>query len=245
MTSLPAGTTCEIEAKSRMLDDSHDSHDPQASHRVLPANHAGQMTPARLIHIYGRYAPLYDLMFGGVLEHGRRRMAKRVDELKPASLLEIGVGTGLTLFRYPKESAVVGVDLSADMLSRAQAKANRLTGRDISLLTMDAEQLSFPDNSFDCVTLPYVLSVTPNPLRLIQEIRRVCKTEGTILILNHFSGSRFWWFLERAVRPLADRVGFRSDFSLEQYVIAHDWKIESVQSVNPFGLSKLIVVRNV
>jgi phosphatidylethanolamine/phosphatidyl-N-methylethanolamine N-methyltransferase len=215
-----------------------------AMHRDSADDLAGPMASSELINTYRRYAPLYDLLFGSVLEQGRRRMAALVDELKPASLLEIGVGTGLTLFRYPQESAVVGIDISSEMLSRAQAKADRLSGRNITLLTMDAEHLRFPDHSFDCVTLPYVLSVTPNPQRLIQELRRVCKPDGTILILNHFSGSRFWWFLERVVRPLADKVGFRSDFSLKEYVLAHDWKIESMQSVNPFGLSKLIAIRN-
>lgn len=184
-------------------------------------------------------------MFGGILENGRRQMANQVQKLKPTTVLEIGVGTGLTLFRYPRESAVIGVDISTDMLDRAREKADRLPGRNISLLTMDAEQLSFPDSAFDCVTLPYVLSVTPNPEQLIHEIRRVCKPGGSILILNHFSGSSFWWFLERAVRSIADKVGFRSDFSLEQYVLPHDWQIQSVQSVNPFGLSKLIVIKNV
>jgi phosphatidylethanolamine/phosphatidyl-N-methylethanolamine N-methyltransferase len=213
--------------------------------RLVPSvTHDERIDASRLIKTYGRYAPLYDLVFGGVLEHGRRRMAKLVVGLKPGSLLEIGVGTGLTLFRYPREAAVVGVDISPDMLRRARDKADRLTGRNISLLTMDAEQLSFPDNSFDCVTLPYVLSVTPNPKRLIEEIRRVCKPEGTILILNHFSGSRFWWLLERAMRPIADKIGFRSDFSLERHVLAHGWNIESIQSVNPLGLSKLIVLKN-
>ena len=67
---------------------------------------------------------------------------------------------------------------------------------------------------------------------------------GGIVILNHFSGSRFWWLLERAVRPLADRIGFRSDFGYDEQILARDWRVESARAVNLLGLSKLVVIRN-
>jgi phosphatidylethanolamine/phosphatidyl-N-methylethanolamine N-methyltransferase len=95
------------------------------------------------------------------------------------------------------------------------------------------------------VALPYVLSVTPNPDKLVAEIRRVCRKGGTILILNHFSGSRFWWLLERAVRSLADRIGFRSDFCYKEQILRHDWEVQSVRNVNFLGLSKLVTIKNV
>jgi phosphatidylethanolamine/phosphatidyl-N-methylethanolamine N-methyltransferase len=78
----------------------------------------------------------------------------------------------------------------------------------------------------------------------VAELRRVCRKGGTILILNHFSGSRFWWLLERAVRAVADKVGFRSDFGYDEHILCHDWAVESVRSVNLMGLSKLVVIRN-
>jgi phosphatidylethanolamine/phosphatidyl-N-methylethanolamine N-methyltransferase len=139
---------------------------------------------------------------------------------------------------------VIGIDVSRQMLERARWRAAQLPGRDIHLLLMNAEHMEFGDDSFDCVTVPYVLSVTPNPARLVQEVRRVCRAGGTILILNHFSGSRFWWLMERAVRSMADRIGFRSDFSFEEHILAHGWQVESVQPVNLFGLSRLVVLRN-
>jgi phosphatidylethanolamine/phosphatidyl-N-methylethanolamine N-methyltransferase len=89
-----------------------------------------------------------------------------------------------------------------------------------------------------------VLSVTPHPERLVAEIRRVCRKGGTILILNHFSGSRFWWFLERAVRSLANRIGFRSDFCFNEQILKYDWEVQSVRKVNCFGLSRLVTIRN-
>jgi phosphatidylethanolamine/phosphatidyl-N-methylethanolamine N-methyltransferase len=89
-----------------------------------------------------------------------------------------------------------------------------------------------------------VLSVTPHPQRLVAEIRRVCKKDGTIFILNHFSGSNFWWFMERAVRPLANRIGFRSDFSFEDQIMRYDWEIQSTAKVNFMRLSTLVKIRN-
>lgn len=194
---------------------------------------------------YRRYAPLYDVIFGGVLGPGRKRMARAVVDLDPASVLEVGVGTGLALPHYPQGARIVGIDLSPDMLARAQSLAQQMPERDITLYAMDAEQLSFDDNSFDCVTVPYVLSVTPDPDRLVAELRRVCRPHGHIVIVNHFSGSRFWWLLERLVNPLADRIGFHSDFDYERHVLSHDWSVQSSTPVNLFGLSRLVVIRNV
>lgn len=201
-------------------------------------------TEQAVVRTYDRYAPLYDRVFGRVLEPGRRLMAEAAAELRPRSVLEVGVGTGLTLSGYPADTRVVGIDLSHDMLERARRRSAQLPGRDITLRAMNAERMDFPDGSFDCVTVPYVLSVTPHPSRLVHEIRRVCRPEGHILIVNHFSGSRFWWLMERAVRSMADRVGFRSDFEYEEHILAHDWEVLSVRAVNLFGLSKLVVLRN-
>ncbi len=198
-----------------------------------------------VLRAYRRYAPHYDRLFGSILAPGRRALSDAVAGLQPASVLEVGVGTGLTLPGYPAASKVVGVDISAEMLARARERAARLPNRNIRLEIMDAEALRFADDSFDCVTVPYVLSVTPHPRRLVEEIRRVCRADGTIFILNHFSGSWLWWALERIVHPFPGKVGFRSDFHLAREVSAHDWKIEWVRDVNVLGLSKLVAIRNV
>jgi phosphatidylethanolamine/phosphatidyl-N-methylethanolamine N-methyltransferase len=197
-----------------------------------------------VVNTYRFYAPLYDRIFGAVFEPGRRALTNAVSALNPASILEVGVGTGLTLWRYPATSSIVGIDISNDMLNIARERAAELSDRNIYLTAMDAESMDFPDGSFDCIAMPYVLSVTPHPERLVAEIRRVCRKGGTILILNHFSGSRFWWFLERAVRSLADRIGFRSDFCFEEQILKYDWEIQSVKKVNFLGLSTLVTIRN-
>lgn len=197
-----------------------------------------------VVSTYRFYAPLYDRLFGAVLEPGRRALTEAVCSVRPASILEVGVGTGLTLCRYPAKSSIVGIDVSTHMLDIARKRAKDLGERDIRLVAMNGESMDFPDACFDCVAIPYVLSVTPDPERLTAEIRRVCRKGGTILILNHFSGSRFWWFLERAVRSLADRIGFRSDFCFDEQILKHDWEIQSVRKVNFLGLSRLVMIRN-
>ena len=209
-----------------------------------PARSKNLLSRDVVVRAYRRYAPVYDRIFGGVLDPGRRALADAVSELEPASLLEVGVGTGLMLARYPEATRVVGVDLSMEMLAKASARVPALADRDIRLEVMDAEALTFPDGTFDCVTVPYVLSVTPDPQRLVAEVRRVCRVGGTILILNHFSGSRFWWLLERVVKPVPGEVGFRSDFELAAEISRYDWKVEWMKSVNLFGLSKLVCIRN-
>ena len=197
-----------------------------------------------IVATYRWYAPLYDRLFGAVLEPGRSALADTINQIRPATLLEVGVGTGLMLGRYPMNCAVVGVDLCPDMLALAGQRAAKLTNRRIRLEIMNAERLDLPDASFDCVTVPYVLSVTPNPDRMVAELRRVCRPGGTIVIVNHFSGSGFWWLLERLVKPLASRIGFRSDFSFAEHIESHDWRVRSVKAVNFLGLSKIVTITN-
>ncbi len=210
-----------------------------------PRRVVNSISREHVLRAYRRYAPRYDRLFGAVLDPGRRALSNAVAGLQPASVLEVGVGTGLTLPGYPSSTKVVGIDISPEMLALARARAKRLPNRNIRLELMDAEALTFADDSFDCVTVPYVLSVTPHPRRLVEEIRRVCRADGTIFILNHFSGSPLWWLLERIVQPFPGRVGFRSDFHLAREVSGHDWKVEWMRNVNVLGLSKLIAIRNV
>lgn len=218
---------------------------PIVHFKFILSNPMTEISLDNVRNTYRFYAPLYDRVFGAAFEPGRVALGEAVSALRPASILEVGVGTGLILERYPASSAITGIDISREMLDIAQERAAKLNNHNIRLMAMDAEKMDFPDGTFDCVAMPYVLSVTPNPQQLIAEIRRVCKKDGTILILNHFSGSRFWWFLERTVRSMANKIGFRSDFCYNEQILAHDWEIKSVKKVNFLGLSKLVEIRNV
>lgn len=194
---------------------------------------------------YKFYAPVYDFLFGYILEPGRCALGKETHTLQPGNILEIGVGTGLLLDKYPVHASVTGIDISEEMLNLARQKAKKISHVPIHLETMDAENLLFSDGQFDCVVLPYVLSVTPDPDLLIKEARRVCKKNGTIIILNHFSGNNTWYLLEKMFKNLAEKIGFRSEFSYEKNILKHDWEVIRLKTVNLFGLSKLVVIRNI
>lgn len=172
-------------------------------------------------------------------------MTKLVSTLNPVTILEVGVGTGLTLSQYPSAAHITGVDVSREMLAGAAKRVRKEDAARILLKPMDAEAMDFDTDSFDCVTVPYVLSVTPNPDRLVSEVRRVCRPGGDIVIVNHFSGQAPWRFLEALARPLSGWLGFRSDFSIERHVLSHDWKVESIAPTNLLALSRLIHIRNV
>jgi phosphatidylethanolamine/phosphatidyl-N-methylethanolamine N-methyltransferase len=194
---------------------------------------------------YRRYAPLYDVLFGASLGPGRNAMAQLVRRIEPQHILEVGVGTGLVLPQYPQEARITGIDLSCEMLAVAQRRVLQADEARIALRVMDAESMDFDDGTFDCVTLPYVLSVTPDPDRLVAEVRRVCRPCGHIVIVNHFSGQPTWRAMESLLGPLAKWLGFRSQFSLEQHILRHSWQVLSIEPTNVLALSKLIHICNV
>lgn len=205
----------------------------------------GDLSRAQVESSYRRYAPLYDFLFGATLGPGRHAMTQLVRRLAPKQILEVGVGTGLTLTEYPADARITGIDVSREMLAVARRKRRIEDDARIALHAMDAEEMDFADCTFDCVTLPYVLSVTPNPDRLVAEVRRVCRPGGHIVIVNHFSGEAPWRALELLARPLSRWLGFRSEFCLQHNVLRHDWKVQSIEPTNLLSLSRLIHIHNV
>lgn len=171
-------------------------------------------------------------------------MGREVSRLAPSSILEIGVGTGMALRRYPQSSHIHGIDVSEEMLAYARANALRLPQHRIELSTMDGENLSFEDNSFDCVTLPYVLSVTDNPNNLLNETRRVCAPNGHILVLNHFNTPGIWQKLQYPARMLGAASGFKTGLSYEETIGAHDWDVIKNKSVNLLKISSFVLIKN-
>lgn len=193
---------------------------------------------------YRRYAGLYDTVFGWTLEHGRRQLVDMLDTRAGERLLEVGVGTGLLLPRYPRDISVTGIDLSEEMLAVARARVRSLRLSHVSLHLMDAERTSFESASFDHVLLPYVYSVTPDPHRLIREARRICRPGGNIYVLNHFTGVGIWGWLERVLRPFAASLGFRPEFPMRRYVNDMGWDIVDIRSANLLALSRIVHFRN-
>jgi phosphatidylethanolamine/phosphatidyl-N-methylethanolamine N-methyltransferase len=156
----------------------------------------------------------------------------------------MGVGTGLMLPMYPRDIEVTGIDISEEMLEVARKRIERDGMTSVRLELMDCEHTSFEAHAFDHVVIPYVYSVTPDPLQLIREARRVCKPGGTIYLVNHFTDTGMWCWLERLLRPFAKSLGFRPEFSLKRYVHDMQWNDVKIRSVNLLGLSRLVLFTN-
>lgn len=182
-----------------------------------PAPRAGS-SPGRLgvtaiRAAYRRYAPLYDVLFGRFLDRGRHEAVAALSGAPGRRVLEIGVGTGLSLPLYSRQARVTGIDVCPEMLGKARGRvAARGLDHVEALVEMDGQGMSFPDDSFDVVVAMYVLSVTPNPLRLLAEMRRVCRPGGDILVVNRFTSDRpLRRLAEKAAAPLSAAIGFNTD----------------------------------
>lgn len=192
---------------------------------------------------YQRLSPIYDFAFGGILDEGRRKAVKQM-QLRPGQrVLEIGIGTGLTLPFYPATCHIVGLDLSVPMLAQAQERlSQRERGPRVSLLRGNAEQLPFAAGSFDVVYAPYVMSVVSDPVNTARELHRVCAANGRIILLNHFqSGHPAAAWVERFVEPMARYAGFKTGLALPPLLEAGGLRALSIEAVNVPPIWKLVV----
>lgn len=194
---------------------------------------------------YRRWAGVYDGVFGGVSDAGRRRAVAAVNRLPGLRVLEVGVGTGLALPLYAPAKRVVGIDLSRDMLRRARDRvAGARLGNVIGLSEMDAEAMAFADASFDIAVAMFTATVVPDARRLVREMRRVVRPGGDLLFVNHFaaSGGLRWW-AERSLAPLSRVLGWHPDFTLAD-LLEDPRAAAEVVPCAPFGLFTLVRVPN-
>lgn len=190
---------------------------------------------------YQRYAPVYDVLFGRVFEPGRRRVIETLACTAGDCVLEVGVGTGLSLPHYPATARITGIDLSPHMLARARARVRRHRLHNVELHAMDAQALDFPDASFDKVVALYVASVVPDAAAMMRELRRVCRPGGQIVVVNHFSHDRGWpRALERRLSPLGGLLGFEPNFPFENFLSIAGMELADMRPVNLFGYWKLL-----
>ncbi|MEO5656833.1 MAG: class I SAM-dependent methyltransferase [Nitrospiria bacterium] len=194
------------------------------------------MDAAHVEKVYSSYSGIYDVIFGKVFHQSRCRAVDWL-RLKPGDqILEVGVGTGLSLPLYPRWCRVTGIDLSEKMLLKGREKIARHRLGHVRVLRMDAGAMVFPSDRFDAVVAAYVMSAVPDPRRTLREMVRVCKPGGTIVLLNHFHakhplGAR----LERWLSPLCRQIGFRSDLELDGLLEGSGLRVLADRKVNPLG----------
>jgi phosphatidylethanolamine/phosphatidyl-N-methylethanolamine N-methyltransferase len=183
--------------------------------------------------VYEKLASVYDLFFGPTLHPGRLVARDRMGIRPGDQVLEVGVGTGINTSLYPRNCHVTGIDLSTSMLEKARERVAREGLRNVRLLEMDAASLTFADDAFDIVYAPYLVSVVPDPVQVVREMRRVCRPGGKIIILNHFrSANPILSRVERAISPLTVHIGFKSDLDLPGFLAQAELQPVSIEKVN-------------
>jgi phosphatidylethanolamine/phosphatidyl-N-methylethanolamine N-methyltransferase len=198
----------------------------------------------RVERVYAALSRVYDGCFDWALGPGRREAVRRLPVAPGDSILEVGVGTGLSLPFYPRDCHVTGIDISEPMLDQARERALDTELRSIDLRRMDARRLAFADASFDHVLAPYVISVVPEPAQVMREIARVVRPGGTVIVVNHF-GSRQAPLkqVERLLTPASQWIGFRLDLPIETVTEAPGLDVVRVERVNLLGLWRLVELR--
>src|SRR5215468_4832169 len=194
---------------------------------------------------YARWAPVYDLVFGAVFERGRHAAVAAAERIG-GRILEVGVGTGISLPDYSPHNRLCGVDISEPMLRKAKERVAELgLGNVEGLWVMDAEHLSFPDDSFDVVVAQYVITTVPNPEATLDEFARVLKPGGEIVLVSRIGAEAgLRRSLEHWFQPAARKLGWRTEFSFGRYARwatqSQDMRLIERRAMPPFGHFNLI-----
>lgn len=186
---------------------------------------------------YRRWAPVYDHTFGKVAAEGRKHSVEIINR-SSGRVLEVGVGTGLSLPAYKRDLEIVGIDLSPEMLDKARERvAEERLDHVTGLHEMDAGELKFETGAFDTVVAMFVMTVVPEPEKVMSELARVCRPGGEVVLVNHFSqedGMRGW--VERRMAPFAEHLGWRPVFDVGRVMGCEDLRIVERRALRPWGL---------
>ncbi len=193
---------------------------------------------------YARWAPVYDRTFGAITRTGRHATVKYINSQPGKDILEVGVGTGLALPHYRGDLNVTGIDFSHDMLKKARRRVREDDlGHVARLEQMDARSLNFPDNHFDMIAAMHIVSVVPEPERVVSEMARVCKPGGKIVITNHFASDRgILAVIERLSAPFSDLLGWHSDFHISSVLDEPTLTVVERKSLPPMGVMTFLVL---
>jgi phosphatidylethanolamine/phosphatidyl-N-methylethanolamine N-methyltransferase len=194
---------------------------------------------------YARWAPVYDLVFGAVFDQGRRAAIAAAERVG-GRILEVGVGTGISLPEYSPDNRIVGIDLSVEMLRKARKRVAELSLNNVEALeVMDAERLSFPDATFNVVVANHVISTIPHPETGLDECARMLKPGGEMILISRVgaeAGLRH--VVERLLQPIVRRLGWRTEFPwavFARWIERHDdILLVERRPVPPFGHFSLL-----
>jgi phosphatidylethanolamine/phosphatidyl-N-methylethanolamine N-methyltransferase len=185
------------------------------------------------------------LIFRLVLKPGRKAAAQAVNRFTGKRVLDIGVGTGLELPMFDSSVKVTGIDLSTPMLAIARERVAKLGLTNVEgLRSMDATNLEFGDGSFDAVVSPYVLTVIPQPERMLDEAARVIKPGGEIILVNHIAASAGpIATMESWLSKHQDKLGWDPMFRwsvVSQWLDKHpEFELVERRTLHPLGLFTL------
>ena len=215
--------------------------EPRFPRGGLGAPAAKHLDESSIKKVYKRWAPIYDHTFGRFTTEGRRHAVEIINR-RPGRVLEVGVGTGLSLQYYTPRMQIVGIDLSVEMLEKARRKVAE-DGLDnvAGLHEMDAGELEFAPESFDTVVAMYTMTVVPDPAKVMRELQRVCRVGGQVILVNHFSqddGVRGW--VERRMAPFGDKLGWHPVFDMQKVMVCDNLKVLDRQALRPWGLFTMV-----
>lgn len=196
--------------------------------------------------VYQNIANVYDYTYGPTLHPGRLEAIQKMAIRPGHSVLEVGVGTGINLSLYPRTCRITGIDLSSRMLDKARGRIRSKALAHCDVEEMDATQMTFPDDAFDVVYAPYVISVVPDPVKVAREMYRVCRPGGRVVILNHFkSANAVMGWIEKTISPMTVHIGFTADLDLPGFLDQADLRPVSMEKVNvPKMWTLITVVKN-
>ena len=192
--------------------------------------------------LYNRFSTFYDLIYGiKVFSHGRELAPEYLDLFPGAQLLEVGVGTGLAIPPLPRNIEITAIDVSQKMLNQTRKRLHSLCIHNVQLFKMDATHLGFPDNSFDRILAAYFISTVQDPVKVILEMKRVCRPGGYLVFLNHFEcevpviGS-----IEKHLSPIFYRLGFNTGLNLQELMEQTGLDVESEEKIGALGHFKAV-----
>jgi phosphatidylethanolamine/phosphatidyl-N-methylethanolamine N-methyltransferase len=192
--------------------------------------------------LYSDFAPLYDRVFGKIFYSRLEHVIENLAIPCGAKVLEVGAGTGTSFPAYPTHCEVTGIDLAPDMLARARQKIRKNGWSHFKVIEMNALDLEFPENSFDYVMAFHVVTVVPDPIRMIEEAKRVCKPGGRIVIVNHFTSDfPLLGSFTQALDPITRWLGWRTDLKLKPFIQMTDLTVEKIYKLSKTSLYTVLV----